>query len=70
MALAVMVLRFVDLFWLVTPAFHPSELVVHWMDAMTLIGIGGVWVWTFVAQLKNRPLIAVNDPSLPEQAPA
>jgi hypothetical protein len=55
----------VEVFWLITPAFSPERLAVHWMDLTALLGIGGVWLWAFIAQLKQRPLIVVNDPSLP-----
>jgi hypothetical protein len=65
-ALGVMAIRFVDLFWLVTPAFSPSQITVHWMDAATLVGVGGIWLAVFVRQLQGRPLVALHDPSLPE----
>jgi hypothetical protein len=65
-ALGVMAVRFVDLFWLVTPAFHPSEFAVHWMDVATLVGLGGIWLSVFVWQLQGRSLVAIHDPSLPE----
>ena len=66
-ALTVMAMRFVDLFWLVTPAFSPAHFTVHWMDAATLVGVGGVWLWVFIWQLQGRSLVAIHDPSLPEQ---
>jgi hypothetical protein len=66
-ALGVMAMRFVDLFWLVTPAFSPSRITAHWMDAAALVGVGGIWLAVFVRQLQSRSLVAVNDPSLPEQ---
>jgi len=59
---------FIELFWMVTPAFNPGKLTIHWMDLVTLIGVGGIWLSTFVWQLKGRSLVAVNDPSLPERA--
>ena len=64
-AVGIMIIRFVDLFWLVTPAFHPEGLSVHWLDAATLVGVGGIWLSVFVWQLNGHPLVAVNDPSLP-----
>jgi len=67
-ALAVLVARGIDLFWLVTPAFHPGQFVIHWLDVATIAGVGGIWVWYFVSQLAGRPLLAVHDPSLPEHA--
>jgi len=66
LASCIIVARFVDVFWLINPAFNAGGLTVHWLDAMALIGIGGIWLWTFVWQLKGRSLLAVHDPSLPE----
>ena len=65
-ALGVMAVRFIDIFWLVTPAFHPRGIAVHWMDATTLVGVGGIWLSVFIWQLKGRSLVAIHDPSLPE----
>jgi hypothetical protein len=67
-ALLVIVARFVDLYWMVTPAFYPDAITVHWMDPLTVAGVGGIWLWFFVWQLKRRSLVAVHDPSLPEHA--
>jgi hypothetical protein len=61
---AMIVVRFVDVFWLVTPAFHPGELTVHWLDAAALLGVGGIWLATFVGQLEGRPLVPLHDPWL------
>jgi hypothetical protein len=63
----VMTMRFVDLFWLVTPAFSPARITMHWMDVATLVGVGGIWLSVFVWQLQGRSLVAIHDPSLPEQ---
>jgi hypothetical protein len=57
--------RFLDLFWLVRPAFE-NGVSVHWLDPAAAIAIGGLWMWTFVWQLKTRPLVPLNDPYLPE----
>jgi len=67
-ALAIVAARVVELCWLVIPAFHPDAVTVHWMDLLTLIGVGGVWLWMFLGQLQRRSLVAVHDPSLPELA--
>jgi hypothetical protein len=65
-AIGVVVIRFVDLFWLVNPAFSPGQITVHWMDLATLVGVGGVWFAFYVWQLQGRSLVAIHDPSLPE----
>jgi hypothetical protein len=61
LSIAILVLRVVDLIWLVEPAFSP-ELTVHWMDLAAPIGIGGIWIAAFVWQLKAQPLLPLNDP--------
>jgi hypothetical protein len=69
-AIGVVFMRFVDLYWLITPAFSPGALAVHWLDVVTLIGVGGVWLAFFVNQLKGRPLLPLRDPSLPLEVSA
>jgi hypothetical protein len=69
-AVGVVFMRFVDLYWLVTPAFSPGVLSVHWLDIVTLFGVGGVWLAYFVNQLKGRPLLPLQDASLPLEGSA
>jgi hypothetical protein len=64
-AVAILVLRLVDLIWLVEPAFS-SSLRVHWMDFAAPIGIGGIWLAIFCRQLKPWPLLPLNDPRFAE----
>lgn len=61
-AIVILFMRVVDLFWLVAPAFHPRGLFIHWMDLVIPIGMGGVWISVFVSYLKSRPLIPLHDP--------
>jgi FlaA1/EpsC-like NDP-sugar epimerase len=35
-------------------------------DPLAVIGLGGLWVWLFVRELKKRPLLPVGDPYLEE----
>jgi hypothetical protein len=60
-AVAVVVMRLVDLMWLVIPA-HEPEFHVHWLDLATLAGIGGLWVAGFSRQLRKRSLLPLGDP--------
>ena len=62
----ILVMRLVDLYWMVTPAFHPSGLSVHWMDVLLPVGMGGIWVAYFVHQLKSRPILPLRDPRMVE----
>lgn len=63
-AAVIIAARLLDLFWMVTPAFSPGHFAVHWMDLLAPVGVGGVWYWIFVRQLRGRSLLAVHDPSL------
>jgi hypothetical protein len=65
-ALLVIVMRFVDLFWMVAPDIHKQGLYVHWLDLLAPIGLGGVWLAVFLWQLRKHPLVPVNDPHLEE----
>ena len=63
-ALTILVMYLVELFWLVMPAFHPVGLYLHWLDVVAPLGIGGLWIAVFVWQLQRRPLLPLHDPRL------
>jgi hypothetical protein len=65
-AALVIVMRFIDLFWLVAPQFHPQGIQFHWLDPVAVLAIGGVWLAFFVWQLRGRPLVPLHDPRLQE----
>ncbi|MCX8072126.1 MAG: hypothetical protein N3C12_06720 [Candidatus Binatia bacterium] len=64
-ALFILCVRVIEVYWLITPAFSPHYARVHWLDVTTWLGVGGVWLWAFTGGLRGRPLIVWNDPSLP-----
>lgn len=66
LAVAVLVMRLVDLYWLMAPDFHEGTFHIHWMDVALPLGLGGVWLWFFASQLKSRPLLPLGDPELGE----
>ena len=63
-ALLLLVLRLVDLYWLVLPAFYPDGFRLHWLHVTTPLAIGGVWVSLFIGELKGRPLLSLQDAAL------
>jgi hypothetical protein len=78
-ALALLVVRYVDLFMLVSPEFdaaganlhmrpgeHEGGFFVHWLDLAAPLAIGGLWLWMFFTQLAQRPLLPLSDPYLRE----
>lgn len=58
----VLVLRFVDIYWFVAPAFSPFHFTVSWLDFVIPIGMGAIWLAFFMMQLAKRPLLPLNDP--------
>lgn len=61
-AAALIVVSWVDLFWIVTPAFGAQGPRLHWMDLAAPIGIGGIWIAWYIRQLKQGPLLPLHDP--------
>jgi hypothetical protein len=56
-AATVLVADLVHLFWLVAPTFHAGSFYVHWLDLITPLAIGGLWVAAFVWQLRRTVLL-------------
>lgn len=59
---ALIVITLVDVYWMVAPAFEKAGPRFYLLDFLLPVGIGGVWVASFVAQLKSRPLVPLHDP--------
>lgn len=57
-----MVMRFVDLFWIIMPTFHQDGFFLHWLNIAVPIGIGGIWVALYIRQLKGKSLVVLHDP--------
>ena len=64
-AALVLVMRLVDTYWLVAPAFH-QHLYIHWLDLAAPVGLGGLWLANFAFALRGKPLIPQHDPRLEE----
>ena len=64
LAAAILVMRMVDIFYLVVPEFSNHHLSVHWLDLAAMAGVGGIWLTAFLWRLPQRPLLAPNDPEL------
>ena len=59
-ALLVLVMRMIDLLWMLAPAFNEHHWI--WLDVIALLGFGGLWLGLFAWQLAKRPLVPINDP--------
>jgi hypothetical protein len=65
-AAGLVVMSVVDIYWLTVPAFERAGPEFHLTDWLAILGIGGLWLWRFAAQLKGRPLLPLRDPRLKE----
>src|SRR5258707_6685317 len=72
-ALLVIFMRLVDLFWITAPNFYPGHpdgggglVNFHWQDAAMYIicpiAMGGIWLFFFYLRLSKRAIMPVNDP--------
>jgi hypothetical protein len=66
LAAALLLIRLLDMFWIVEPAFDRTGLRFHWLDWLLPVAMGGIWIAVFVWQLKRRPLLPLHDPLLRE----
>ena len=67
-ALLVLATRFVELIYLVKPAFSPAHFQLHWLDAATIVGVGGIWLAFFTRQVRSMPILPLHDPRLAEES--
>ncbi len=67
LALLILIMRVLDVIWLIEPAYDPGRFHLSWMDIVAPIAIGGLWIATFAWQLQKRSLMPINDPQI-EQA--
>jgi len=58
------VIRLVDVYWVVKPAFYNQHLSIYWMDFIAPVAIGGLWLALFFWQLKSASLLPLRDPRL------
>jgi hypothetical protein len=75
----ILVVNAIYMFWLVEPTFrsgsastplHTSPgFSVYWTDIAAFLGIGGIWVYYFIVQLRRRPLLPLKDPRLSPSLP-
>jgi hypothetical protein len=62
LCIGVLMLNFVDLFWMIVPAFHPNHPHIYLLDFLLPLGIGAVWVAFYIWKLKSYPLLPYRDP--------
>ena len=64
MAVWILAMHYVDLYWLVYPSLFPEGPVWGINEALWLVGIGGLFVAFIALRIKNSPAIPLGDPRL------
>jgi hypothetical protein len=64
LAAALLLMRQIDLFWMVAPELRPSQFGLHWLDITTPVAIGGIWIAVFAWLLVGTRLLPRHDPRL------
>ncbi len=74
-----LVARSIDLFWVVEPTFRnhsagallgtSNGFEIYWTDFAAFFGLGGVWVFMFIKQLRRSPLLPLRDARVSEPLP-
>jgi hypothetical protein len=65
-AVAMLMARLVDLFWLIAPEFHREGISVSWLDIVVPLSLGSFWLGCFIWQLRGRAILPVHDPQFDE----
>jgi hypothetical protein len=56
----VFIAHLINVFWYIAPTFHPHGLAISWMDAISPIGVGGIWASVFLMKLKSHALVPLD----------
>lgn len=65
-ALLLVFMRLVDLFWNTRPDLTPQNALPNWVDVAVLLAVIGLWLAFFARNLKRLPLLPLGDPKLEE----
>jgi hypothetical protein len=60
-AIFILFARFIDMFWIVEPTYRRDGFAMYWTDIAAFVGVGGIWTYAFIRQLRRRPLLPLQD---------
>lgn len=53
-AVGLVAVRVLDVLWMIVPAFDRRGFALPWLDATLVIGLGGLWMFEYLRQLRKR----------------
>jgi len=63
-SLWLLLMRWLDLYWIVMPTLETESSSVSWIDIPPMLAIGGIFVWFAWRQFAAHPVVPVGDPNL------
>jgi len=63
-SLWLLLMHWLDLYWLVLPTLHPHGVHFSWLDPATMLGTGGLFIWYLGRRTAAVPLLPTGDPHL------
>ena len=64
MAVWIIFMQYVDLYWSVMPELHHEGLAIHWLDIACFLGVFGVYGAVIARRFGRYPLVPIQDPLL------
>jgi hypothetical protein len=61
-AFYILVVHYIDLYWLVAPNLYPDTVPFNGVEVFALIGVVGLFLWKYGQQAKKHSLLAHRDP--------
>ncbi|MBV9303107.1 MAG: hypothetical protein JOY62_15470 [Acidobacteriaceae bacterium] len=68
-AVFILFARLIDMFWIVEPTHRTKGFALYWTDIAAFLGVGGIWLYVYLMELKRRPLLPLRDPRVAEPMP-
>jgi hypothetical protein len=63
-AVLIIVMHLIEMFWFVEPSFHTAGFSLSWLDILAPIAVGGLWLGVFLWKLEESSLLPFGDPRL------
>lgn len=60
-AVIILVIRYVNVYWLAAPSWYEGQFHFSWMSLAALAGVGGLWLYFFINQLKGQTIIPIHE---------
>lgn len=59
-----LIMHWVDLYWVIMASRHPLKLPLHLLDLTTMMAVGGFFVAMAIGRLRTKSLVPLKDPRL------